>query len=263
MFIDNLAIGRYVEKDSIMHSLDPRVKLLGLFILAGFAFAINSFYDVGLMTIYTFSLILLSKLPIMFYLKSLKPLLFIIVFAFTIQLLTADGEILLSLGIFKVTDQGLFNASIITFRILFAIMVSTVLTLTTTPTSLAHAMEDILRWFFIPKSFAHEISMVMTIAIRFIPVMASEADRIIKAQLSRGANFDERKLTGKIKGAVSIIIPLLVSALRRADELSIAMEARGYSGYEGRSRFKKFNWRFRDSLFFISFILIAISIVLF
>ena len=263
MFIDNVAIGRYVEKDSLMHSLDPRVKLLGLFVLAGFAFSINSFIDVIIMTVYTISLMIFSKLSLKFYFKSLKSLWFIIIFAFIVQLFNTEGTEVLTFAFIKLTDRGLFNAFIITFRIVFAIMLSSVLTLTTSPTSLANAMEDILRWFFVPKSFAHELSMVMTIAIRFIPVMAFEADRIIKAQMSRGANFDDRKLSGKLKGAVSIIIPLLVSALRRADELSIAMEARGYSGWEGRTRFKKFNWKLRDTLFLISFISISIMIVIF
>jgi energy-coupling factor transport system permease protein len=140
-------------------------------------------------------------------------------------------------------------------------LLSSVLTLTTSPTSLAHALEDILRWFFVPKRFAHEISMVMTIAIRFIPVIANEADRIMKAQLSRGANFDDRKLTGRIRGAISIIIPLLVSALRRAEDLSIAMEARGYSGWEGRTRFKQFNWEIKDTFFLISFSLVCFTII--
>ena len=172
------------------------------------------------------------------------------------------GNVVFEFGFLQITDEGLFNASIITFRILFAIMLSSVLTLTTSPTSLAHAMEDVLRWFFVPKSFAHELSMVMTIAIRFIPVMASEADRIIKAQMSRGAKFDDRKLSGKIKGVISIIIPLLVSALRRAEELSIAMEARGYSGYEGRTRFKVFNWRFKDWLFTASFVSLGVVVII-
>jgi len=261
MLLDNVALGRYVEKDSLMHNLDPRGKLLGLFVLAGFAFSINSIFDVFLMTLYTFTLMLVSKLPIRYYLKSLKSIWFIVVFAFFIQLFNSMGEVVFEFGFLKITDQGLFNASIITFRILFAIMLSSVLTLTTSPTSLAHAMEDVLRWFFVPKSFAHELSMVMTIAIRFIPVMASEADRIIKAQMSRGAKFDDRKLSGKIKGVVSIIIPLLVSALRRAEELSIAMEARGYSGYEGRTRFKTFNWKFKDSLFTASFVSLGVIVI--
>lgn len=262
MLLDNVALGRYVEKESLMHNLDPRGKLLGLFVLAGFAFSINSVYDVVLMTLYTFTLMLASKLPVRYYLKSLKSIWFIVIFAFVIQLFNTAGDVVFQFSFIKITDQGFFNASIITFRILFAIMLSSVLTLTTSPTSLAHAMEDVLRWFFVPKSFAHELSMVMTIAIRFIPVMASEADRIIKAQMSRGAKFDDRKLSGKIKGVVSIIIPLLVSALRRAEELSIAMEARGYSGYEGRTRFKVFNWKLRDWLFATSFIVLGVVVIL-
>ncbi|MDN5343279.1 MULTISPECIES: energy-coupling factor transporter transmembrane component T family protein [Oceanotoga] len=262
MFIDNVALGRYVEKNSLMHKLDPRAKLLGLFVLAGFAFSINSAIDIIVMSVYTIILMLLSKLSLTYYTKSLKSIWFIVVFAFIIQLFSVDGDIIFKLGFIKLTDKGLFNATIITFRILFAIMLSSVLTLTTSPTSLAHAMEDVLRWLFVPKSFAHELSMVMTIAIRFIPVMASEADRIIKAQLSRGANFDDRKFSGKVKGAVSIIIPLLVSALRRAEELSVAMEARGYSGWEGRTRYKKFEWEIIDTLFTLSFILIGVTIII-
>ena len=263
MFLDNVALGRYVEKKSFMHSLDPRVKLIGLFVLAILSFSINSLYDATLMMVYTLSLMILSKLSLKYYLKSLKSLWFIIVFAFVMQLFNSEGNTIFKFLFISITDKGLYYASVITFRILFAIMISSVLTLTTSPTSLAHAMEDVLRWFFVPKSFAHELSMVMTIAIRFIPVMASEADRIIKAQMSRGASFDDRKLSGKIKGVVSILIPLLVSALRRAEELSVAMEARGYNGWEGRTRFKKFDWKFRDTSFLISFILVGIFIVMY
>ncbi|WP_121514590.1 MULTISPECIES: energy-coupling factor transporter transmembrane protein EcfT [unclassified Petrotoga] len=261
MLLDNVALGRYVELDSLMHSLDPRGKLLGLFVLAGFAFSINSFYDVLIMSSYTLVLMLLSKLSLKYYMKSLKSIWFIVIFAFIIQLFTIGGNTLFSIGFIRITDTGLFNAAIITFRILFAVLLSSVLTLTTSPTSLAHALEDVLRWFFVPKRFAHEISMVMTIAIRFIPVIANEADRIMKAQLSRGANFDDRKFSGRIRGAISIIIPLLVSALRRAEDLSIAMEARGYNGWEGRTRFKQFNWKIKDTVFLISFSLVCFTII--
>lgn len=261
MLSDNIALGRYVEKDSFMHSLDPRVKLLGLFVLAGFAFSINSFFDVSLMFGYTLILMILSGLSLAYYLKSLKSVLFIVAFAFVIQLFTRGGNTLFQIGFIRISDLGLFNAFIISFRIIFAVLLSSVLTLTTSPTSLAHALEDVLRWFFIPQKFAHEVAMVMTIAIRFIPVIANEADRIMKAQLSRGANFDDRKFSGKVKGAISIIVPLLVSALRRAEDLSIAMEARGYNGWEGRTRFKQFKWKLKDTLFLISFIVFCFVII--
>lgn len=261
MLLDNVALGRYVERNSFMHSLDPRVKLLGLFVLAGFAFSINSFYDVLLMSIYTLVLMLLSKLSLKYYMKSLRSIWFIVIFAFVVQLFTVGGNTLLQFGFIRISDKGLFNAAIITFRIVFAVLLSSVLTLTTSPTSLAHALEDVLGWFFVPKRFSHEIAMVMTIAIRFIPVIASEADRIMRAQLSRGANFDDRKFSGRIRGAISIIIPLLVSALRRAEDLSIAMEARGYNGWEGRTRFKQFKWETRDTFFLISFSALSFIII--
>lgn len=128
---------------------------------------------------------ILSELSLRFYLKSLKSVWFIVIFAFVIQLFTRGGNTIFQIGFIRISDVGLFNAFIITFRIIFAVLLASVLTLTTSPTSLAHALEDVLRWFFVPKRFAHEIAMVMTIAIRFIPVIASEADRIMKAQLSR------------------------------------------------------------------------------
>ncbi|SHF03976.1 energy-coupling factor transport system permease protein [Marinitoga hydrogenitolerans DSM 16785] len=262
MFAENIAIGRYVEKKSLMHSLDPRAKLIGLFFLAGFAFTINSFYDVALMSFYTLLLMLLSKVGLKTYWKSIKSMWMLILFAFVVQLFNYEGNVIYQLWFIKITDTGLSNAAIITFRLFFAIMLSSVLTLTTSPTSLANAMEDVLIWFRVKRSFAHELSMVMTIAIRFIPVMAREAERIFKAQMSRGANFDSRKISGRLKGLVAIIIPLLVSALRRADELSIAMEARCYNGWEGRTRYKLFNWRFRDTLFFISFISLGITMII-
>ncbi|KLO22288.1 cobalt transporter [Marinitoga sp. 1197] len=262
MFAENIAIGRYVEKNSIMHSLDPRAKLIGLFFLAGFAFTINSFYDVTLMSFYTLLLMLLSKIELKMYGKSIKSMWMLILFAFIVQLFNYDGNVIYQLWFIKITDKGLANASIITFRLFFAIMLSSVLTLTTSPTSLANAMEDVLIWFRVKRSFAHELSMVMTIAIRFIPVMASEAERIFKAQMSRGANFDSRKISGRLKGLVAIIIPLLVSALRRADELSIAMEARCYNGWEGRTRYKEFQWSFKDTVFFISFVSLGIIMII-
>ncbi|AEX85531.1 ABC-type cobalt transport system, permease component CbiQ [Marinitoga piezophila KA3] len=262
MFSENIAIGRYVEKESLMHSLDPRSKLIGLFFLAGFAFTINSFYDVAIMSFYTFLLMLLSRIGLKMYGKSLKSMWMLIVFAFVIQLFNYEGNVIYQLWFIKITDVGLSNAAIITFRLFFAIMLSSVLTLTTSPTSLANAMEDVLIWFRVKKSFAHELSMVMTIAIRFIPVMASEAERIFKAQMSRGADFDSRKFSGRLKGMVAIIIPLLVSALRRADELSIAMESRCYNGWEGRTRYKQFNWKFKDTLFTLSYITVGILVII-
>jgi len=263
VFLDNVALGRYVEKRSFMHNLDPRVKLLGLFVLAGFAFSINSVFDIISMSVYTVILMMLSGLSLKYYLKSMKSIWFLVLFAFVMQLFSYEGTPVFSFWFITITDKALFNSMVVTFRLLFAILISTVLTLTTSPTSLAHAMEDILKWFFVPKSFAHELSMVMTIAIRFIPVMANEADRIIKAQMSRGANFDDRKISGKIKGIVSIIIPLLISAMRRADDLSIAMEARGYHGWEGRTRFKVFSWKFSDTFFLFTFIAISVLITIY
>ncbi|HOG35552.1 MAG TPA: energy-coupling factor transporter transmembrane protein EcfT [Petrotogaceae bacterium] len=152
MFLDNVALGRYVEKRSFMHNLDPRVKLLGLFVLAGFAFSINSVFDIISMSVYTVILMMLSGLSLKYYLKSMKSIWFLVLFAFVMQLFSYEGTPVFSFWFITITDKALFNSMVVTFRLLFAILISTVLTLTTSPTSLAHAMEDILKWFFVPKS---------------------------------------------------------------------------------------------------------------
>ena len=237
--LQDITLGQFFPGSSIIHRLDPRVKICLLFVMMVLIFLIDKVAAYAALTGFIIIIIAVSQIPPSTVLKSLKPLMWIILFTFLIHLVSHDGNIIFKIWIFEITDEGVFKGILISLRLILLIVLSSLLTFTTSPLKLTDAMEKLLSplsRFGVP---AHELAMMMTIALRFIPTLLEETDKIIKAQSARGVDFESGNIFQRAKLMVPILVPLFLSAFRRADELAMAMEARCYRGGEGRTHMKK------------------------
>lgn len=253
--LKDITIGQYFPGDTFIHKLDPRIKILiiGLFITS--LFFINSFFPYIFIIGFILSVIIISKLPIMFILKGLKPLMFIILITFSINVFMTKGEILYVIGPLTITKEGLTQAVFMALRLILLITGTSLLTLTTSPIALTDAIEKLLNPFKKIGLPAHELAMMMTIALRFIPTLLEETDKIMKAQMARGADFESGNILRRAKNLVPLLVPLFINAFRRADELATAMEARCYRGGDHRTRLNELKLRGADILTFLVMIL--------
>ena len=244
--IRDITIGQYYPADSILHRLDPRVKFIGTFLFLISLFVADSFWGYVLATCFLAGIILLSKVPVKFMLKGLKPLFIILIITVLFNLFLIPGQELWSFGFLTVTVEGVKQAVKIGVRLIYLVIGSSVMTLTTTPNQLTDGLERILRPLNKIKVPVHEISMMMSIALRFIPILMEETDKIMKAQMARGADFESGNLIQKAKSLVPLLVPLFISAFRRADDLAMAMEARCYHGGDNRTQMKPLVYQTRD-----------------
>jgi energy-coupling factor transport system permease protein len=260
--LNNISLGRYYPADSLLHRLDARTKIMASLLIMILTFVAQKPFPMIVLGVFTIGLAVLSRVPARTVLNGLKPMLFILIFAFVLNLLTGQGQVWYRLGPLSVTDQGVYTALRMAARLTLLILNTTLLlTLTTTPILVSDAIESLmnpLRKIGFP---AHEIAMMMSIALRFVPTLIEETDKIMKAQSSRGADYDTGGLVSKARGLVSVLIPLFVSAFRRAEDLAVAMEARCYRGGEGRTRLKVMRYT-KDDLHFLAFILLVTLVVL-
>ena len=257
--MDKLILGRYIPGNSIIHRLDPRSKLLAMFLFILLIFWANNLVTNLLLFVFVFSLVLLSKVPLKFFLKGIQSMVFIIAFTTLFQLfLTSGGATIFRFAFVRITEAGLSQAGIIFSRFILIIFFSTLLTLTTTPLSLSDAVESWLKPLKVFKVPAHEIGLMLSMSLRFVPTLMDDTTRIMNAQRARGVDFGEGKLVQKVKSIIPILIPLFASSFKRADALAIAMEARCYNGGEGRTRFRRLAWKRNDSLAIISLLILAI-----
>ena len=253
----DIALGRYYPGESVIHRLDARVKFFISIAFMVMLFFIKSPIPFIVYSLFIFTMIILTKIPVKQILLSLKPILFIIIFAFVLNLFSFQGEALFSIGSFSITREGLYAGTRMAGRLSLLIITSSVfLTLTTTPLNVADAMESIMRPLQKVGFPAHEISMMMSIALRFVPNLMEETDKIMKAQSSRGAQYDTGGIIARARGLVSVLVPLFVSCFRRAEELAVAMEARCYNGADGRTKLNVLKTAKID------YIAIAVSILL-
>ena len=235
----NLTIGQHYPVDSPIHNLDARLKIIMTFIFIISLFLIESFTGFLFVVAFLTVTITISKVPVKFVIKGLRPILFIILITFIINLLMTPGRVIFTLGFIKITEEGLRQAGFMAIRLTLLIMGTSLLTLTTSPIILTDGIESLLKPF---KRFglpAHELAMMMTIALRFIPTLMEETEKIMKAQKSRGADFESGNIISRAKNLVPLLVPLFISAFRRADELAMAMEARCYRGGENRTRMRQ------------------------
>ena len=234
--LKDITIGQYFPGDTIIHRLDPRIKIIiiSLFIMS--LFFVNSFIPYVFILGFILMVIKISGIPIKYILKGLKPLFFIILITFAINIFLTKGEILFKIGPLSVTMEGLYFAFFMGLRLVFLITGTSLLTLTTSPIALTDGIENLLNPFKRIGVPAHELAMMMTIALRFIPTLLEETDKIMKAQMARGADFESGNILRRAKNLVPLLVPLFINAFRRADELATAMEARCYRGGDNRTR---------------------------
>ncbi len=252
--LKDITIGQYFPGDTLVHKLDPRVKIISsiLFIIA--LFFVKDFYPYIFIVLFIATVVKTAKLPIKFIIKGLKPLMFIIIITFIINLLFTKGEVLFSLGPISITKEGIIQSVFMALRLILLIVGTSLLTLTTSPIALTDGIESLLSPFRKIGLPSHELAMMMTIALRFIPTLLEETDKIMKAQMARGADFESGNILNRAKSLVPLLVPLFINAFRRADELATAMEARCYRGGEGRTRLNELKFDKKDSLILLSLI---------
>lgn len=236
--LQNITLGQFFPGKSILHRLDPRTKIILLFVLMIAIFAAEGWAAYALLSCVTVALIFLSQVPPLTVLKSVKPLSWIILFTLLIHCVSHDGEVLAKIYVFKLTTEGIVYGAMISLRLILLIVLASLLTFTTSPLQLTDATEKLLSPLKKIGVPAHELAMMMTIAIRFVPTLLEETDKIIKAQKSRGLDFESGNFIRRLKAMIPILVPLFLSSFRRADELAMAMEARCYRGGEGRTHMK-------------------------
>lgn len=261
-FFRNLTIGQYIHKDSLIHKLDPRIKILTTISVIVSVFLISSWFGFLIIGFYLFIDIILSKVHPKFVLKGIKPLLLIIMLTLLIHFFTTQGEVIYKLWFLKITREGVSRGLFIAVRLFLLIMATSWLTLTTSPIALTDGIENLLSIFKFTKIPSHEIAMMMTIALRFIPTLMEETEKIIKAQMARGADFESGNIIKRVKNMLPIIIPLFINAFHRADELATAMEARCYRGGEGRTHYRTLAIKRIDQIFLFITLLIIFLVFL-
>ena len=250
--IRDITIGQYYQVDSVIHRLDPRVKLLGTLIFVISLFIANSPIGYGVAVIFLIACIAMSKVPVKYMLKGLKSIVFVLVFsAMFIVLFTSGEHIIFKYGIIKISREGIFNAIEMIVRLILLLVGSSVMTLTTTPTDLADGLEKAFGFLKVIKVPVHEMAMMISIAFRFIPILIEETDKIMKAQIARGADFESGGLVKKAKSLIPLLVPLLISSIKRALDLATAMEARCYNGGEGRTKMKPLKYKKCDYMAYL------------
>lgn len=262
--LNDVTFGQYYPAQSFVHRLDPRVKILALIAFIVLLFCASNFYSLAACAIVIIAAIAASRVPFKSVLRSVKAVMFILIFTAVLNLFFHKGERLLcEWWIFKIYLEGVIFTVFFVLRLFFLVMASAILTLTTTPVSLTDGIESLLKPLTYIKFPVHELALIMSIALRFIPTLIDETNRIISAQKARGADFESGNIFKRIKAIVPILIPLLISAFRRADELGDAMDARCYSNSKTRTKYKKLKFGVRDLITALIFAALIAGVVLF
>ncbi|MDO4459522.1 MAG: energy-coupling factor transporter transmembrane component T [Clostridia bacterium] len=236
--LSDITLGQYFPAKSFIHRMDPRLKICLTVYFIVLVFSSKNFLNIGLVYAVILGAMAASKVPAKIYIKSLKPILFIVAFTSILNLFYGTGEPLVQFWVLKITLNGILNALLIAVRIIALIFVSSVLTFTTSPTQLTDALERLLKPLAKIRVPVHEFAMMMTIALRFVPTLLEETDKIMSAQKARGADMESGGIVQRIKALIPVLIPLFVSAFRRAFDLATAMESRCYTGGYGRTKMK-------------------------
>ncbi|MCR4934127.1 MAG: energy-coupling factor transporter transmembrane protein EcfT, partial [Lachnospiraceae bacterium] len=245
----------------VIHRLDPRVKLFGTFLFIISLFINDNFIGYIASVLFLATVIILSKVPFSFMVRGMKAIVLLLLFSVVLNLFMTEGEALVSFWKLTITKEGLYTAVFMALRLSFLIIGSSIMTLTTTPNHLTDGLEKSLGFLKVIKVPVHEISMMMSIALRFIPILMEETDKIMRAQMARGADFESKNLIKRIKSLIPLLVPLFVSAFRRANDLAMAMEARCYKGGEGRTKMKPLKYQGIDRVSYLIILLYFASII--
>ncbi|SHI49685.1 energy-coupling factor transporter transmembrane component T family protein [Parasporobacterium paucivorans] len=259
--IRDITIGQYYPSESVMHRLDPRVKLFGTLLFVVSLFIVNSFLGYIIATIFLGAIIYVSKIPLSFIMKGLKAIILLLLLSVAFNLFLTKGEIVFQIWIIKITKEGIRLAVFLAVRLIYVIVGSSLMTLTTTPNDLTSGLEKSLHILNKVKFPIHEMAMMMSIALRFIPILVDETDKIMKAQIARGADFESGNILKRAKSLIPILIPLFISSFRRATDLATAMEARCYHGGEGRTKMKPLKYAKRDGVAYAVIILFLVVVL--
>lgn len=247
--LKDITLGQFFPGDSFLHRLDPRMKLMLTLALIIVVFVANGFAALGLILAFVALASLCSRIKPRILLKGLKPILVIVLFTFVLNVFfQSSGEVIVRLGFLKITDEGLKMACFLAARLILLVVCTQILTLTTSPIALTDGIESLLNPLKRLHFPVHEIAMMMSIALRFIPTLIDEANKIMQAQMARGADFESGNIIQRAKAMVPLLVPLFVGAFRRAEELALAMEARCYRGGAGRTRMRKLRYGAKDAL---------------
>lgn len=259
----DITLGQYYQTDSIIHRLDPRVKLGGTLLYIISLFLFENIWGYLLAALFLALVIKVSKVPFKFMVRGMRTILFLLLITVIFNLFLTPGEVLVAVWKLKITKEGVRLAVFMAIRLTFLIIGSSIMTLTTTPNNLTDGMEKMLSPLKVFKVPVHEVAMMMSIALRFIPILLEETDKIMKAQIARGADFESGNLFQKAKALVPLLVPLFISAFRRANDLAMAMEARCYRGGEGRTKMKPLIYKKRDALAYgVVFLYLALKVAI-
>jgi energy-coupling factor transport system permease protein len=258
--LKDITLGQYFPGKSFIHRLDPRTKILCIIVYITLIFCIKNMIGYGVVAVFTALVILSSKIPVRFVLKGIKPIMLFVAVTAIFNLFLTDGRLLWQWGFLKITYEGLMAAVYMVLRLFFLTLGTSVLTLTTSPIALTDGIERLLSPLKKIGVPAHEFAMMMTIALRFVPTLLEETDKIIKAQTARGADFESGNIVSRAKAMIPILIPLFISAFRRADDLAVAMECRCYRGGENRTRLRAIKMSYRDGLGWLAVVVFGIII---
>ncbi len=249
--IRDITLGQYYPVDSVLHRMDPRTKLFGTMVFIISLFLADSIGAYVIATAFLAAAIKMSRVPFSFMVRGLKAIVFLLLISVSFNLFLTDGQVLIKLGFLRITREGLRMSCFMGLRLIYLVIGSSIMTLTTTPNQLTDGLEKSLGFLKKVKVPVHEISMMMSIALRFIPILVEETDKIMKAQMARGADFESGNLIQKAKSMIPLLVPLFISAFRRATDLAMAMEARCYRGGEGRTKMKPLRYNRRDYMAYI------------
>ncbi|HTE03086.1 MAG TPA: energy-coupling factor transporter transmembrane component T [bacterium] len=257
-----VTIGQYLPRESPVHRLDPRTKIAAVTVLTVAVFVVRDFSGYALLTLFLLAVVVASQIPLGYLLRGLRPILFLLLITVVLNVFFSgiqSGTVLFQLGPLVATREAVMRAAFVGYRLVALILVTSLLTFTTSPVQLTDGIERILRPFRRLGVPAHELAMMMTIALRFIPTLLEETEKIMKAQMARGAEFERGNVLRRARALVPVLVPLFVSAFRRADELALAMEARCYRGGEHRTRMKELHLAPRDGVALL--VTLAVSVL--
>ena len=259
----DITLGQYYRTDSVIHRLDPRVKLVATFAFIISLFLVKNVWGYVIAAVFLGACIALSNVPVKFMFRGMKTIFFLLVITMVFNLILTPGTPIVSIWKIKITYEGLRLAILMAIRLVFLITGSSIMTLTTTPNNLTDGLESVLKPLKVLHVPVHEIAMMMSIALRFIPILLEETDKIMKAQMARGADFESGSLINRAKSLVPLLVPLFISAFRRALDLAMAMEARCYRGGEGRTKMKPLIYQNRDRIAYAILFIYLVAIIVF
>ncbi|KRL77127.1 energy-coupling factor transporter transmembrane component T family protein [Ligilactobacillus equi] len=260
--MSNFLLGRYLSGDSFVHRLDARAKLILSMYFILIIFLANNVWTYGLLFLVVMLSVMMSQIKLGFFLKGLRPLLWLIIFTVVLQIFfTSGGHVYWQWGILSLTSFGLVNGIYVFCRFVLIIFMSTLLTVTTSPLEISDGLESLMKPLAYLKVPVYEIALMLSIALRFVPTLLDETQKIMNAQRSRGVNFGQGKIKDQVKAVIPLLIPLFVSAFNRAEDLATAMEARGYRGGQGRTKYRQNKWQCADSLALVFFLLVTVALL--